>query len=357
MKIFALMLTRMIIARFLAILLGIAIFVLTLEVVAYAKEILALRQNSYSIIPLYILMRAPATLATFLPLSLLLSVLLVITELSYRNEFAALWAAGLSPKRLIVLLMPLAVIVGGIHFMLSDQAVPAAAPMLRSWGIADYSDKKLKVGERDPIWMRSGSDILRAASANADSTELQDVIIFRRDPDGILREQIVARTAVHEGDRWNLTDVVVYYRQNLPPSKLDRLVYSGTMRPAAAGARSGDPEEMSAVDLAYFIDNAGFGIRPAWVYQSWWHKRIATVFTALVMIALCIPLSTRFRRGGGMGILFAAGVGLGFLFFIVDGIALTMGELGFVTPWLAAWLPIVSFGALSAVLVLRTEKV
>ena len=74
------------------------------------------------------------------------------------------------------------------------------------------------------------------------------------------------------------------------------------MRPAAAGARSGDPEEMSLADLDYFIDNSGFGIRPAWVYETWWHKRLSLFFSALVMIAICIPLAVRFRRGGGIGV-------------------------------------------------------
>ena len=66
---------------------------------------------------------------------------------------------------------------------------------MREWGIGDYGEKKLKVGgERDPIWMRAGRDILRAGSANAQATELEDVIIFRRDDDGLLREQIMAKT-------------------------------------------------------------------------------------------------------------------------------------------------------------------
>ena len=129
------------------------------------------------------------------------------------------------------------------------------------------------------------------------------------------------------------------------------------MKPAQAGARSGSPEEMSLSDLSYFIDNQGFGIRPVWVYETWRHKRVAVFFTSLVMIALCVPLAGRFRRGGGLGILFAVGVGLGFLYFIVDGVSLTMGELGFVAPWLAAWLAPLAFGALAAVLALRAENV
>ena len=59
------MLTRMIVTRFLGILFGIAIFVLTLEVISYAKEILALGNGSSSIIFKYILMRAPSDARNF----------------------------------------------------------------------------------------------------------------------------------------------------------------------------------------------------------------------------------------------------------------------------------------------------
>ncbi len=357
MKILAWMLTRMIAVRFFGILFGVSIFVLSLDVVAYAKEILALGSGGAGIVAEYMLLRSPSTLATFLPISMLLALLLVLTELSYRNEVPALWSAGLSPFRITVMLLPLGFLAGGLHFLLTDRAIPAAAPTLREWGVGDYGEKKLKIGERDPIWMRSGTDILRAGAANADSTSLEDVIIFRRDASGLLREQIFARQAVLDGDRWNLRDVIVYYRDNLPPDRLSALVYSGAMKPAAAGARSGDPEEMSLADLGYFIDNAGFGIRPAWVYETWWHKRLTLFFSALVMIAIAIPLATRFRRGGGIGALFAAGVGLGFIYFVADGIALTMGEMGFVTPWLAAWMPVIVFGAVAAAITLRAETV
>ncbi|MGH6906650.1 MAG: LptF/LptG family permease [Aestuariivirga sp.] len=357
MKIITWMLIRMVAMRFIAILAGVSIFVLSLETVSHSPEILALRPDSASIAFEYILYRSPGTLATFLPISMLLAMLLTLTELSYRNEVAALWAVGLSPTRIIALLMPLALLAGGLHFLLTDTGIPATEPTLREWGIGDYSKEKLKVGEKDPIWLRSGTDIVRAGGANPESTLLKDVIIFRREPDGLLREQIFANSAALTDGRWLLRGAVVYYRGNEPPNRMDTLVYSGTMKPAAAGARSGDPQAMSLADLGYFIDNQGFGIRPVWAYQTWWHKRVSLFFSALLMISLCLPLVTRFRRGGGLGILFVAGVGLGFLYFVVDGVALTIGELGFVTPWLAAWLPVAGFGMLAVALTLRAETV
>ncbi len=357
MKVVTWMLIRMIATRYLAILLGISFFVLSLEILANSKDIQALRPGSSMIVLHYMALRAPSILANFNAISILLAMLLSLTELSYRNELVALWAAGLSPARLTVLLLPLAFLAGGLQFVLSDTAIPASTPQLRDWGIGDYGSEKLKVGEKDPIWMRAGSDILRAGSANSESTELTGVIIFRRDDKGLLREQIYANTATLAGERWTLNNVLIYYRDNLTPSRLENLVYSGSMKPAQAGARSGAPEEMSLADLSYFIDNQGFGIRPVWVYETWHHKRISLFFSSLLMISLCIPLASRFRRGGGLGVLFAIGVGLGFLFFIIDGILLSMGELGFVKPWLAAWLPLIAFGSLAIVMTLRAETV
>jgi lipopolysaccharide export system permease protein len=358
MRIIGWMLSRMILVRFIFILFGISIFVITLDIVAYSSEILALDDSAFRAIAEYAWMRSPFVLATFLPLSVLLALLLTLVELSYRNEIPAIWSTGISPLRLMAMLLPFALLVGGIHFLLYDQGVPKAAPTLREWGIGDYNEKKLKVGgEGDPIWMRAGKDILRAGSSNRDASVLDDVTIFRRDDEGLLSEQILAKTAALTNGRWLLSDVLIYYRRNLPPSRLNQLVYSGAFRPAAAGARSGDPEEMTMSDLGYFIENHGFGIRPTWVYETWWHKRLSLVVSALLMIAICIPLASRFRRGGGIGILFAVGIGLGFLFFVLDGIAVTMGELGFVAPWLAAWGPVLGFAAIAGMITFRAEHI
>jgi lipopolysaccharide export system permease protein len=351
------MVALMIIMRFIPIVLGLAIFVLTLEIVTYVKEILAQGEGHLSFIATYVITRAPSTLATFVPISLLLALLLAMTELSYRNETTAIWSVGLSPARLIMMLMPLALLIGAFHFLLVDRLVPATSPTLRAWAIGDYGEKRIRVGERDPIWLRSGADILRAATSNPAATRLTDVVIFRRDETGILLEQIFAEEAKLGTAGWTLKQVTIYTKESALPKKLPEMIYAGTMRAAKAGSRSGDPEEMTIGDLSYFISNEGFGIRPTHVYQTWWHKRVSLIFVSLVMVALVVPLTVRFRRGGGLGVLFTLGIGMGFTFFILDGVALSIGELGFVFPWLAAWLPVLVFGSVALYLLGKTERV
>ncbi len=356
MSTIASLLTRMIVLRFVTILLSITIFVVTLEVVGYIKDVLDIDSNGFTSVLRYLTYRSPGILAVFLPMSLLLAVLLSITELSYRNEMTAIFAAGISPLRIIFMLLPMALIIGGVQFLLLDRAIPATTPTLKLWGIGDYAKNKINVSNTDPIWIRSGTDIMRATKVSGDGKHLEGVIIFRRDEAGSLKEQIYADQADQVQDRWRLTRVVVYYNGSQSPNRLDSLIYTGTMRPAGAN-RTGDPEDMNLAELNDFIANKGYGVRPVSIYQTGWHKRLASLVVAVVMIMLCIPMAARFRRGGGLGVLFAIGVALGFLFFISDGIATTLGELGIVAPWLAAWTPLLIFSAIGLSLVARTERV
>jgi lipopolysaccharide export system permease protein len=355
MTIISSFLTRMILLRFAVILLAMVAFVLTLEIVSNLNPILEIKSNSLMALGEYAVFRGPGIMSTFLPMCLLIALLLSITELTYRNEMSAIFIAGVSPIRLIFMLLPVAIVAGGLHFLINDQAIPAAAPRLREWGIADYAAKKITQNKNDPIWIRSNTDIMRAAHVSADSKSLEDVILFRRDASGQLKEQIYAKTAAQDGERWLLKDVIVYYHSNLPPDHLDTLLYSGIMRPANA-THAGDPEEMTLTDINYFIANQGFGIRPVFVYQTWWHKRLNPFVVTFMMIALCVPLATRFRRGGGLGTMFAAGVGLGFIYFLADSMSVTIGEMGLVSPWLAAWTPIIIFSAIALAFVARTER-
>jgi lipopolysaccharide export system permease protein len=352
------MLTRMILLRFAGILFVLASFVITLEVFTLVDDILQVRGGNLWAVPEYAWLMLPGTLSTFLPVSALLAILLTLVELTLKNELPAIWAAGVSPLRVVMMLMPVGLLLGGLHFLLNDQIAPRTEPQLAAWGIGEHGRKKLMVGERDPIWLRSGDDIMRAGTSNRDATVLEDVIIFRRSPTGLLQEQIMAARASLKGDgRWLLDNVAVYYADTALPHRLDQLVYSGAMRPAAQGMRSGDPEEMSIADLGYFIANEGFGIRPAYVYETWWHRRISLLVTAWLMIGICIPLSARFRRGGAAGQLFIIGMAIGFTFSIFDGISLTMGEAGFVAPWIAGWIPVMVYGVLAGAIALRAETV
>ncbi|MEG9883388.1 MAG: LptF/LptG family permease [Hyphomicrobiales bacterium] len=351
------MLTRLFIVRFVAILLGVSVFVVTLDAIARSGEILVLKANAVSAVIAYALLRLPEIMSSFIAISTMLAMLLMLSELGAHSELIMIWGVGLSPFKVIVMLAPVALLVGGLHFLLEDRVIPYTARILHEWGIGDYSRKKLNIGEGDQIWLRQGTDILHARKSNPETTKLENVIIFKRNHDGTLSQQIMARQAELTNGHWMLFDVTIYYQDNREPDRITTLRYDGEfLRPAAVGARSGEPEEMSIADLGGFIENLGFGIRPVRIYQSWWHNRLTLPFICLLMVALAVPLAAKFRRCGGLGVMFALGVALGFGFFILDGLCMTLGEVGFLAPWIAAWAPIFIFAASAAIMTFRVER-
>lgn len=357
MRTIAWLLTRMLIVRFSVILAGLTILIVTFDMMSYADDILEVGGGDTATLLDYALRRAPGIAANFVVISVLLAALLMLSEISRHSEIVAIWSTGMSQFRILLALLPAAALIGLFHFWLADRAVPWAAPTLYDWGIGDYSPGELKVKNDNPIWLRSGRDVMSAEDSSPDGSRLERVTIFRRDDDGVLIEQIMARKGeLMEGQRrWRLTDVIVYYRNDQPPHRLASLIYSGHMRPAAAGKRSGSPDEMSIEDLILFIRNAGFGVRPAHVYSTWLHKRLTLFLSAALMLLVAIPLAHRFRRGGGLGMLFAVGVAMGFIFFIFDGLSLTMGELGLMPPWLSAWTPVLVLAGVAGTIAFRQE--
>ena len=149
----------------------------------------------------------------------------------------------------------------------------------------------------------------------------------------MLEEQIMASRMALKDHRWMLEDVVIYTAEAARPARVKWLVYSGMRRrpPGRVPAIRRDEHRRSR----FFIRNAGFGIRPAHVYETWWHRRVSMLLTAWLMIAICMPLAVRSRSGAG-GPIFMIGLAIGFTYSIFEGISLTMGETGMITPWIAA---------------------
>ena len=91
--------------------------------------------------------------------------------------------------------------------------------------------------------------------------------------------------------------------------------------------------------LIRFLDNPAFGSRPQYLYETWFHKRLALPVTTVLIMLLCVPLVQRFERTARAATMILAGIGLGFIYLSFDGVVLSIGEAGLLPPVFAAWVP------------------
>ncbi|HHN68237.1 MAG TPA: LptF/LptG family permease [Thermopetrobacter sp.] len=357
MKHIALLLSRAILTNFLLMVFGMSLILITIEIIIYLNNILHHSNDSFWGVAQYIWVRLPSMLSLFWPIAMLLATLVSLATLGYRNELTAIWAAGYSPMRLIILLLPLGLALGVAHFVLSDRLAPMGERVLNAWGVGDAAIRSHQRDSSGATWLRAGGDIVRVGRIGRGGRVLRDIIVFRRGDDGLLRQQIHAARAEFRAGGWLLRDVTIIRPGSRQVRRLKTLPYDGDLSFAMTGSKYGHPDEMTLNDLRHYIAHGGYGLKPVHVYRTWWHKRLALLLVAWLMMAAMIPLAVRFRRDKLVTYLFGYGFAIGLSFFIFDRIATTFGEVGLVPPWMAAWFPIGVLGLVAAALVLRVEHV
>jgi lipopolysaccharide export system permease protein len=349
--------------RIALVLLGFAALVQMFDLFGNADDIADNYGPGLGPVLIYLLYRLPATLALVMPFSILVGSLLTLLNMANNNEVMAFKAAGMSFYRLLLCLMPVGVLFAALHFAIADRLAPAA---LRALGERELVHTAKQAGPakpetRSPAWIRDGETIVRAGRVQRDGAALSDVEIIRRNDKGVMVQRRLARLAAFDAaaNAWTLTDVSLLNidGEQRRIEKLPLQQWATKLRPADFADLTVPPNQFTSSDLISLSRAAGIGSRPVFVYETWLHKRLALPVLCLLMVLLAAPVSQANVRSGGTAARMTLGIGLGFLFFVSDGLSTALGETGSLLPVLAAWAPIAIFASVGGSVLLRVEQV
>ena len=344
---------RMLLARTLILLAGLAALMVILAFLADGDQVIATSDSVWRPILRYTVLRLPEILAQMLPITAMLAGLLTFAELARHSELTAMYAAGLSKPRLAAAILPVALLIALVQFVIEDQAVPAAVGALRTWGIGDYGS----AGDEPAIsWLRHRDDIVRIRGFDAAARELDGVTIFRRDPEGNLIAEIEAAGASYEDGAWRLYDVTRSWVGSGAVVHEDRLNWAGDLDPALLAAVIVHPRETPLRQLLQVNQAPGLGTQPSYRYKLWQQERLAAPVTTIAMILVVVALARPSSGRAAQGWLTAMGVAVGFLCWTFDGLVLAIGDLGLVPPAMAAWTPLLVFATTAASVMVHQER-
>lgn len=331
-----------------------------LELLSSAEDVFAWHGSSAAALLRHMLLRLPDLTAAALPFSVLVAALLVLAKLANNNEVLALKAAGVSYYGLLVAFLPAAVLVAAGYFVLSDQLAPSASREFTAWN----AEARLRVqapvseGEDRGNWIRDGTTRVRVDAIAEDGRRLLGVTLFVCDEAGNLVRKVSAREARYAEERWMLSDVEQLDIAGRPGGDTTRaasMPWDTSLSPGQFADLWAPATTLGLSELMRFAAHPEQGNRPVNVYETWMHKRLATPFTVFLMILLSAPVAQGFQRQRSLGLELAVGMGLGFLFFVTDGLLLALGEAGALPPALAAWAPMVLFASIGGATLVRME--
>jgi lipopolysaccharide export system permease protein len=340
---------RLLIGRFILVLLALAALMLVLEFLADSDQVIAASDHPAKALALYMVLRLPDVLGEMIPVAALLAGLLTFAELARHSELTAIYAGGMSKARLAIAIAPVLVLIGLFQLVIEDQARPAAIRELRAWGVGDYNRDSEEVAD---TWLRRGAEILRIKRIDPDRAELHGLTIFQRDADGNLVAKIEAARAVADGDSWILRDVTRSEVGSAVVETAPRMTWSGDLAPGDLDVLITNPPEMPLFELLRVITHPELGSQPAYRYGTWLHERLAGPVTTAMLVLLTVALARPPKGRGAQGMLIAIGIAVGFLLWTFDGLVLNFGDLGLLPPVLAAWTSVAVIGAIAITIAL-----
>jgi lipopolysaccharide export system permease protein len=344
---------RLLLARALTLLAGLAALMLILEFLAAGDKVIEAGGGVALPVLRFALLRLPEILAELLPVTAMLAALLTFADLSRHSELTAIHAAGISKPRLAVTVLPVALLIALLQLLIADQAVPRAVAELRAWGIGDYEAE----GDAAVVsWLRHGDDILRIGGFDARAGTLSDVTVFERDADGNLIAALAAPRADWRDGGWTLQDATRAVLGAGEVEHADRLVWPGALPPALLAAAIAHPRETPLGQLIAVLRAPGLGTQPGYRYMLWLQERLAAPPTTIAMILIIVALARPTEGRAAQGWLLVTGVATGFVCWTFDGLVLTLGDLGLLPPALAAWAPCAVFAAVAASIMLQQER-
>ncbi|MBW8784227.1 MAG: LPS export ABC transporter permease LptG [Novosphingobium sp.] len=356
----ALYLARLFVTRVLGVLVMLVLILQTLDLLSESGKIFAHPGNGEAQLWTYVGLRMPELIATFLPYSVLLATLFTLVPLNQNSEIVSMRAAGLSAHQILAPLVLTGVIVAGASFAFNERIATRSAATLKAWENADYGAMPRDSGVRVNVYVRDGPNILTAGRfTGSDKPPRLDggVTWYRRDPHGIIVEEVRAPSAEYANPGWRFA---APERFDVGSMRFDKLpapiVLAASVTPQQLQISSVDPDTQDIVQLSHSIAalKAG-GRRTNELQGAWWHK-LSGPLAAMLMPLLGAIAAFGLARSGQVLIRAVLGMMLGFAYFIVDNAALAMGNFGGYPPLVAAWAPFVLFVLIGETVLIRTEE-
>lgn len=280
----------------------------------------------------YALLRTPAEVVVALPLAALLGSMSAFYAMARHHEVVAMRCAGLSLKRLVVLLLPVPLVLAGAQFMLSDRVVPRAEAALKAWWDATAPPE----ADPEPRWVQTREGPVAFLYASPDGRELRGVHVYRRDDSGLLTARLRAARATWTDGRWHLSEVE---QLEASPGEIHRQAqaqreWSINLRPDDVLRLDLVQPHLSSMMLVDVIAGERVGAQPISFYQTVLYRSFTAPLAVFVMLLLAAPSARLMTRAqGGTSLLVALGLGLGYL--LCDGIMAALGTGGRLPPAIA----------------------
>jgi LPS export ABC transporter permease LptG len=296
-----------------------------------------------------------------IPISVLVSTLVVFGIFSKNNEVTAFKSGGVSLFRVALPIIGMAAIISVLSYLMLDYVLPYANA--RSEDLRNKMKGKgaIAVQHQQKLWfIGKGRYLINFLSYDRDNKALSQVQVFELHPTAFrITRRVYAQQAKWDGEGWvfrngwirsfNDAGTTATYT---PITQPVRLYYRE--RPEDFATEVKTPDQMTFTQLRRYIETIRRSGYSAEELSVKLYEKTSWPFLSMVMALIALPFAFRI---GKRGALYGVGIALilGIAYWMVFALFTKFGEVGNLPPALSAWSANVLFAISAVYLFLNVE--
>lgn len=306
---------------------------------------------------LFVALRLPGRVYELMPIAVLIGTLYSLAALARHSEITVLRASGLSTGRLLACLMQVALAFALVTFLIGEFVAPPserAAQQLRLKERGNTIGQDLRSG----LWVKDERSFINVSVVLPD-THLKGVRVYDFDKAGNLRSVFEAEEGLYlPPARWLLKNVVQtrLFGERSEVVRMPEMEWQSALNPDILAVLMVAPERMSLLHLSAYVKHLEENAQKTQRYDIALWKKVIYPLAALVMVALALPFGYTHDRVGGVSLKIFAGVMIGVLFHMLNGLFSNLGAINSWSPFWSAIAPSALFLLAAAGMIWWVER-
>lgn len=290
----------------------------------------------------YYLFMIPQIFFLMAPNAILLATVVCIGTLSRNNELTAIRAGGTSLLSITTPILLISFLVTTFAIISNEFVTPFTNRKVNSiLHVKIRKNMPRSIIQENKIWYHSGDNtIWNIEYLDSRTNTFKGIHIYFYESGNSLAVRLDASVATHDGKYWIFKDVYVRRFDNLDntESKFFKSArYQFDETPLDFYRIERKQEEMSLKNIHQYRQKVRKEGLDSTRYDVDFHYKISYPFVCVVMALIGIPFSLRSSRSSG--IIFSCGISIvvGFVYYYLFSMSISLGHGGILPPWLSAW--------------------
>lgn len=307
----------------------------------------------------YVMLKVPFALSQVLSPAVMLGAMVTFGLLTRFHEIMAIRTSGLDILWLIRPVVVLAALVAVAGLALNLYFAPwSQARLTTFWETQVQKKPPRSLVALEHFWYKGDRAIYNIVMFRKDTNTLEGVRIYLFDPQFRLMQVVTAKQARWQGDSWRLYNGSIQTFEEGAPKEWESFAardFDLTEKPQDFGSLEKKISEMDLAELRRYVDRLERDGYKATLYQVEIQSRFSLAVSPLILAMLGLGLALN-QEKLYLPVIVAVGLGLMFLYWLIFGLSVSLGQAGRWPVLWSVWWPHAFFGLLAGGLLARSHR-